>query len=277
MPRVQCKFVREDGTQCKSTYTREEWGWHCFAHARSLGLREKATWTWKNKRKGSKVEPRKVQALSETEILDALKAEPYDVSKGFVLANAQNPLPNVDRGVEKYVFARWLVADKGQRSPQSVDEVSELIGVPVSTLDAWVSRGDLLDIFEVHRKRDLRKVGRLIDTVLLEKASNGEKWAIELYYEVTKFREVAEDEQKEADNPLRRSLKKGMADAVAEGFGRVVRELGGAPRPQAAPVQSPKSLAGKAIKDAMSLHNVEGMLESNGTEEAEDAVEEGNE
>jgi len=122
--------------------------------------------------------------LAITEIIDLLKADGYDLTGEYELLRSINPMPQIVNGCKKLAFGGWLLANENERKPKDYEEVAEILGLDVITLFNWQKGADMLDFFDIHRKKYMRKRGKAVDIVLLSKALAGERWAVEKYYDL---------------------------------------------------------------------------------------------
>lgn len=212
-----CKHIFSDGKRCRGKASPYGLGF-CMAHAKELGVYQ---------------DPREDRERDEgiEEIKDALKTAQkndnlasffkkmrddlcpvdFDAASEYALLKAESMMEGATNATEKYVLALWMSADPFLRQPSTIDQLGQLLGVSVRTLEIWRRGRDVLDLYDLHRDRWMREKRRLVDIALLGKVLNGDTTAIKLYYELHPSRVKVDEVKKKIDLAIPKALATDVA------------------------------------------------------------------
>lgn len=188
---------RQIGEVCAAYSGKKEYGGHCFPHAVHLGLvpqdviekknaklRETHRKKMENVSKFAKANLEKSSNdLSDTtkEILNVMgKNEAYDLSYEYALLKRLNPEPQNEAYAEKFAFAMWLNTPESARTPKTLLEAAQILGVMETTLALWRRSPELVRIFNNKAKETACRSYPYIIEKALERVSSGSERAMEI-------------------------------------------------------------------------------------------------
>jgi len=186
----KCDEVMPDGSPCGSrSVTDYGDARYCRAHAVKHGLlddeprkalvRKRVSEAAKAVRSGGS----RMSKILDEDIRLKVFGESYDIAVEFDNAQRANILPMTEHGSAKFALVGWLVADPRTRIPQTLEEVSPVLGISVADMSSWMRSKEFYDVFNLQREHYMMARGRMVDVALLTKVLEGERWAFELYYD----------------------------------------------------------------------------------------------
>jgi len=186
----KCDEVMGEGVPCGSRSVRDYGDFkYCRAHAVKHGfINDSPRLALVRKRvseanKGVKSGGSRMAKILDEDLRLKVFGEAYDIAVEFSNAQKTNILPMTENGEAKFALVGWLVADSTTRIPQTLEEVSPVLGIPVDELSSWMRSREFYDVFNLQREHYMMARGRMVDVALLTKVLEGERWAFELYYD----------------------------------------------------------------------------------------------
>ncbi len=209
---MKCKYIynnpRPDGTEevkivkglvkvgdeCRSQFGSVQYDGFCWRHAIIMGkVKEEKIREMKEKQSEyarKRYDKRRSLVVERYELNKFLGEMAEMADTGFNAIQAYrpirvlNPLPRDVNGVEKFLFALWLLSSKETRVPEDMEGFSRLTNVKLATLQAWARSSWIEVIWREERKRFMFSHGHLVDRVVLSKALNGDTGCLRMYYEM---------------------------------------------------------------------------------------------
>jgi hypothetical protein len=127
----------------------------------------------------------------DREVLQVLgKNETCDLVHDYSVLKVLNPGPQSESYAEKFAFAIWLNTPESKRTPTTIEEVPEILGVSIYTLSLWRKSPELVRIFNNKAKQSF--VGALpwIHSKLLNRVAGGSEKAMDVSIKIIKEYEV---------------------------------------------------------------------------------------
>jgi hypothetical protein len=121
--------------------------------------------------------------LTETaqEILQVLgKNEKYDLVYEYSLLKRLNPNPQRESYTEKFAFALWLNTPESARTPKTIEEVPEILGVTLVTLASWRRSPEIVRIINNKARESFCRSYGYTTEKLLERVAAGSEKAIDV-------------------------------------------------------------------------------------------------
>jgi hypothetical protein len=121
--------------------------------------------------------------LTETaqEILQVLgKNEKYDLVYEYSLLKRLNANPQQESYSEKFAFAMWLNTPEHSRTPKTIEEVPDILGVQLVTLSLWRRSPELVRIMNNKARESFCRAYGYITEKLLERVAGGSEKAMDV-------------------------------------------------------------------------------------------------
>lgn len=188
---------RQIGEVCNSFSGKKAYGGYCFPHAFHLGLvpqevidkrSERMRETHRKKvaratARSKEVLEKSSDSFTETtrKILDVLgKNESYDLGYEYALLKRLNPEPQNEAYAEKFAFAMWLNTPESVRTPKTLPEAAQILGVVEITLALWRRSPELVRIFNSKARETACRSYPYIIEKALERVATGSERAMEI-------------------------------------------------------------------------------------------------
>jgi hypothetical protein len=123
----------------------------------------------------------------DQEVLQVLgKNEKCDLIYEYSILKRLNPNPQSESYAEKFAFAIWLNTPESKRTPTTIEEVPEILGVSIYSLNSWRRSPELVRIFNNKAKQSF--VGSLpwIHDKLLKRVAGGSEKAMDVSIKIIK-------------------------------------------------------------------------------------------
>jgi hypothetical protein len=200
---MQCKFKKEDGTQCTSHGAiphEEKPGYgYCAGHARKLGL-------IKNKpKKVVKVDiPTKSEKDRKAIMLADSKRLYHKITsdKNYDMPLLMGELKEVYGHkaarefleMKKDIFIGWWIADPDTRIPETMQEAAAVLEVKQIQIRSWINSDDFVTAIDKKSIHVMRLVAPHVNRTVSVKALFGDEKAVEIFTRKM-VREFGEDDE----------------------------------------------------------------------------------
>jgi len=127
----------------------------------------------------------------DKEVLQVLgKNEKCDLVHEYSFLKRLNSNPQSESYAEKFAFAMWLNTPEVSRTPETMDEVAQILGVSVYSLSLWRRSPELVRIFNNKAKQSF--IGSLpwVHSKLLKRVATGSEKAMDVSIKIIKEYEV---------------------------------------------------------------------------------------
>lgn len=105
----------------------------------------------------------------------------FDFREMMEEMKGMDPLPGEENGLEKYLLVLWAVSPEESRRPRTINDLAILLERTVTQLSAWLRGPSLKRVTEIERARFYMMSALAIDALVVKRAREGEKWAIQLF------------------------------------------------------------------------------------------------
>lgn len=123
----------------------------------------------------------------DKEILAVLgKTETCDLVYEYSLARAHNINPQTEKYAEKFAFAMWLNTPESKRTPKTIEEAAEILGVAIVTLALWRRSPELVRIFNSKAKQSFMGTLPWVHQKLLKRVYDGSEKAMDVSIKIIK-------------------------------------------------------------------------------------------